>query len=184
MRQLKLNKKTGFKVTDIYQPIVIRDHRGILFYTTEPLLPKVKEFNLPEGVYFVDTGYFAPQMFPVSYGKIQLPFPERLLPRPDNFKVEFGHNPNKCTIFWKEGRILFDYQFKEKPLSEIMFILFHEEGHHLYKTEKYADGYAANKMLDFGFNPMQVGTAPMFSLSDRQLARKNYIVNKLEKYVR
>lgn len=183
MRQITLNKKTGFKVNDIYQPVVIRDHRGILFYTTEPLLPKVKEFNLPPGTYCVDNGYFSPMILPVSYGNIKLPFPERALPKPDNFKVEFGNNPNKCTIFWKEGRILFDSSFKEKPLYEVFFILFHEEGHSRYKTEDKADLYAAKKMLDYGFNPYQVGIAPLFSLSDRQMFRKNNIVDKLEKYV-
>lgn len=183
MRQINIKKKTGFRVTDPFQPIVIRDHRGIFFYSTEPMLPKVKQFNLPPGTYCVDTGYFSPMAFPVKYDRIRLPFPERILPKPEFFAVSFGNNPNKCTIFWNEKRILFDNQFREKPLYEVFSILFHEEGHHLYKTEKYADIYAANKMLEYGFNPYYTGIAPLASLSNKQIERKNYVVDKLERYV-
>lgn len=183
MRKLDLATKTGFAITDIYKPVVIRDHRGILFYTTEPLLPKVKQFNLPPGTYFVDSGYFTPLPNPVKYDKIVLPPSQRLLPKPTNFRVEFAPNPNKCTIYWNKNLIVFDKRFKEKPLYEIFFILFHEEGHHKYKTEKYADIYAINRMLEYGFNPLQSGSAPLFTLSDIQMHRKEFVTDNLIKYV-
>ena len=179
MRKLELNKKTGFVVNDPFKPIVIRDFRGILFYSTEPFLPRVKEFNLPSGVYFVDSGYFSPKNFPVKYKYIKLPVAERLLPKPSGFDVRFGNNPNKCTIFWDKGYILFDESFREKPLNQLYFILFHEFGHSIFKTEKYADLYAANCMLGKGFNPSQIGIAPIESLSDAAEERKENVVNKL-----
>lgn len=180
MRKLDLKQKTGFKVTDIYKPIVIRDFRGILFYTTEPLLPRVKEFNLPAGTYIVDSGYFVPMAKPVNYKMISLPPAERLFPKPTNFEIRFGRNPNKCTIFWKKGYILFDESFREKPLPQLFFILFHEFGHARYKTEKFADLYAANCMIKKGFNPpFQIAMAPIESLSDAAYERKNLVVSKL-----
>lgn len=179
MRKLDLTKKTGFKVTDIYKPIVIRDFRGILFYSTEPMLPKVKDFNMPAGTYFVDSGYFVPMPFPVQYHYIKLPIAQRLLKKPSNFDVRFGYNPNKCTIFWDENYILFDDSFREKPLNQLYFILFHEFGHAKYSTEKYADLYAANCMLSMGFNIYQIGSAPVESLSENADSRKIFLVDKL-----
>lgn len=181
MRKLEVSKKTGYKVNDIYSPIVIRDYRGIMFYTTEPLLPRVKEFNLPVGSYMVDSGYFSPMTFPVQYKLIRLPFPERFLPKPKDFVICFGDNPNKCTIFWDKGIIMFDNSFREKPLPQLYFILFHEFGHARYKTEKYADLYAVNSMLAKGFNPSQIGMAPIQSLSNYADYRKENVVNRLLK---
>jgi hypothetical protein len=182
MRKLNVDKKTGFVVNDIYKPIVIRDYRGILFYTTEPLLPKVKEFNLPPGTYFVDSGYFSPKTFPVYYPKIKMPFPQRFYKSPYDFKTSFGNNPNKATINWVNKTILFDNSLKECTIPELEFILWHEFGHAYYKDEKAADLYAANKMLDRGFNPSQVGIAPD-TLSDKQDARKMNVLKNLFKYV-
>jgi hypothetical protein len=179
MRQLVLKEKTGFKVTNPYEPVIIRDFRGILFYTTEPLLPKVKEFNLPPGTYFVQSGYIQQKSNPVDYKSLRLPPYERNMPVPSDFVVKFGTNPNKCTIFWDLGYILFDNHFKEKPLYEVAFILNHEMGHSKYKTEKYADLFAANEMLKKGYNPSQIGVAPIDSLSEMQYERKRFIVNNL-----
>lgn len=183
MRQLNVSKITGYKITDPYKPVVIRDFRGVLFYSTESLLPKVKEFNLPPGTYFVDSGYFVPMQFPVWYNLVKLPFPQRLLPAPKDFTVCFGYNPNKCTIFWDDKVILFDDSFREKPLPEIYFIKYHEFGHAKYKDEYLADLYAANSMLKNGFNIWQTGMAPIESLSDQESAmrRKSIIVNELLK---
>lgn len=184
MRKLELTKKTGFKVTDIYKPIIIRDFRGIMFYSTEPMIPRVKEFNLPAGTYMVDTGYFVPMNNPVKYPLVKLPVFERLFPKPKNFEIRFGNNPNKCSIFWDLGFILFDESFREKPLPQLYFILFHEFGHARYKTEKFADLYAVNCMLKKGYNPSQIGFAPIESLSDNAIERKKLVVSKLLKLQR
>lgn len=179
MRKLVVTEKTGYKVNDIYKPIVIRDYRGIMFYTTEPLLPKVKEFNLPTGTYFVDSGYFSPMPYPVEYELKKLPPPQRKFPKPYDYRVRFDYNPNKCTIFWDLGIILFDNRLKDCSLPELYFILYHEISHARYKEEKYADLMAVNYMLCKGFNPSQIGMAPITSLSSAQYERKKYIVEKL-----
>lgn len=179
MRNLHLSKKTGFDIVDPYTPVNIRDYRGILFYTTEPLLPRVEHFNLPAGDYIVDSGSFRQRIFPNDFKKSVLPFPQRFYPSTDNFNVRFANNPNKCTVSWANKEIVFDNAFREKPLPQIDFILFHEEGHERYKTEKYADLYAANRMIDKGYNDSQIGLAPVNTLSDAAYERKDYIVNRI-----
>lgn len=179
MRKLVLDKKTGYEITDPYKPVVIRDYRGMLFYTTEPLLPKVTKFNLPEGTYFIDSGFFRKMPAPVKYHLADLPMKERSFDKPYDFKLVFGTNPNKCSIFWDEKTILFDDSLKDYSLPELFFILYHEIGHSYYLTEKYADLFAANFMLIKGFNPSQITTAPITSLSSKQLVRKQNIIDKI-----
>lgn len=181
MRKLVVTKKTGFKVTIPNIPVIIRDFRGVIFYTTEPLLPSVKKFNLPKGVYFVDSGYFTPMERPRKYKILPLPPPQRNYPKPFKFKVLFGNNPNKCSIIWDLKTILFDRQFLEKPKFVLDFILFHEFGHALYLSEHLADRLSANYMFIRGYNPSQIGTAPFISLSERQIGRKKFMVNGLIK---
>lgn len=180
MRKLIITGKTGFKVKNPELPIIIRDERGLLFYTTEPLIPKVKEFNLPKGVYFVETGSFEKMLFPRAYKNIRLPHKERyFFPDPSNFDIKFANNPNKCSVNWKSKTITFDNAFKEMPLPYIDFILFHEFGHRYFSTEKYCDLYAAKCMLNIGYNPSQIGYGQIDSLSDKQTERKEFIINHL-----
>lgn len=179
MVELNLTEKTGFKVLDPYKPIVIRDARGILFYSTESILPDVKVFNLPGvGKLFVDSGSFVRSEI-VDYPFLELPEAERNFPDTKNFKIVFGDNPHKCTINFRTETIFFDNAFKSKPLPEIFFILFHEEGHQYYLTEKYVDLYASNCMLAKGFNPEQIRWAHKNSLSERQEHRKMYVHNRM-----
>ena len=179
MYSLIATRKTGYKITNPNIPVIIRDNRGILFYTTESMLPRITSFNLPPGQYMVDSGMFAPLNSPVTFGLLSLPANERLLKSPHNFRVVFGSNPNKCSILWGKDTILFDNSFKEKPLPQVQFILGHEFGHQFYKTEKYCDLYAANRMLRMGFNPSQIGLSPLESLSEGAYERKKMMVNKL-----
>lgn len=178
MRKLVVKIKTGFRVKDVNIPINIRDDRGILFYTTEYLLPHVTEFNLPPGTYFVDSGSFSTMATPRTWGTIKLPRRERFIyPNPKNFKIQWAKNPNKCTVDWIARTITFDNSFKEKPMPEIEFILNHEFGHRFYKTEAYCDLYAAHHMLKLGYNESQIGDASIDSLSDRSAPRKKYVIN-------
>lgn len=178
MIPLKLNKKTGFKNLSFIEPVIIRDFRGKLFYSTEGLR-KVDKFNLPSGNYTIDSGKIAKLKMPVKKILIKLPPPQRYLKPPLNFDVNFGNNPNKCTIFWNKHLILFDYALKEKTLPELYFILYHEFAHSLYKKEKLADLCAGNLMLRKGFNESQIGAAPITSLSSYQKIRKQNMVNKI-----
>lgn len=161
------------------RPVVIRDFRGVLFYTTEPMLPRITCFNLPAGTYYVDSGFFRPLADPCPVNLSTLPFPERLYPSTDDFKIVFRPNRNKCTVYWDQKLIVMDTQFLERPLSEVDFILFHEEGHSRYKTEKYADLYASNAMLKKGYNDSQIGVAHLESLSPAQYERKKFINRKI-----
>jgi hypothetical protein len=173
-----LDQKTGFRIRDVNCPVIVRDFRGVLFYTTEPLVPRVKEFNLPQGKYLID-GPVSRMEKPVKYNLLSLPNPERKMSDPFDFEVLFGSNPHKCTIDFKKGTIFFDNIFKEKPLPEVYFILYHEFAHQYFKTEKYTDALASNYMLIKGFNPSQIGRAHVNSLSSRQIERKEYNINKI-----
>lgn len=179
MRKFFVSKKTGFRNITPYNDIIIRDWRGVMFYTTEGITP-VNEFNLPEGNYLIQAGAFNPLEKPVDYKKIKLPPPERTsYPNPFKFKMVFGHNPNKCSIIWERKTILYDTKLLESPLYVLDFILFHEYSHRLYGTEKYADLSAANMMFLVGYNPSQIGYSPMDSLSESANSRKDFMVENL-----
>lgn len=189
-RYLTVSRKTGFRVTDPHVPINIRDYRGILFYSTESMVPDVLEFNLPAGKYLVDTGSFSPMEKPISFLRASLPVSERAFARtPYNFKMMFDDNPNKASIFWAQKIIIFDKRFLDAPLPQLFFIYFHELGHSRYgysrlydakEAEKYCDLWASNKMLEMGFNPSQILLAPKETLSNSQNYRKDFIQNTLE----
>lgn len=178
MRKLVLRKKTGFRNLDPYNPVTIRDFRGKLFYTTEPILP-VHKFNLPPGSYYVDTGRFRKMNNPVRYKLAKLPPRQRWLKPPYNYNVKFGNNPNKATIYWGKNLILYDKSLKEASLPELWFILFHEFAHGCFKDEHLADLMSTNLMKKRGFNPSQIGTAPITSLSNHQFPRKKFIVDQI-----
>ncbi|MFA7302011.1 MAG: hypothetical protein WC069_06895 [Candidatus Shapirobacteria bacterium] len=184
MQEITLNKKTGFRNLTPSKIVVINDFRGLPFYSTEEIGNPVKEFNLPEGKYYLVCGNIAKMVKPVKYRLAPLPIPQRNLKPPFDFNVIFSENPNKCSILWGKKVIVFDYSLKEKSLPELWFILFHEFSHARYSTEKYADLSASNLMKVKGFNPSQIGNAPITSLSSIQFERKNFIVDNLIKHGR
>lgn len=174
-----LRTVTGFRNLDPETPIIIYDYRNIRFYDSTHLYRPVKEFNLPAGTYRLWMGDVIPMDKPVKYKLLKLPRPERRRPFPGDFKVLFTDNPNKCTINWNTKTITFDNQFKTSPLNIVDFILFHEFGHSIYKTEKYCDMYAVNAMIKQGYNPSQIGIAPIMALSEGQFHRSENIVNHI-----
>ncbi len=200
MRSFTLNEKTGFQINEPNTPVNIRDERGILFYTTEPILPTYF-FNLPKGRYFVDSGNFTPLRSPVNFRLQKLPPAEKAFGiKPTHFKIEFAPNPDKCTIYWPEKLIVYDTSFEDKPQPQTQFIFEHECGHSMYgyqrpgsdreaylqnkipgvkyfynEAEGYCDMYASNEMLKKGYNPSQIMAAPRETLSDRQEMRKELV---------
>ena len=183
MRELILNKKTGFRVKDSGKPVIIRDETGQSFYNTEPILPRVIAFNLPKGKYWIEKGHFERLESPLNYPLFKLPQFERYgFPDAKKFKIVFGENPNKCSILWDKKIILFDNSLKyyTKPMFD--FIRFHEYAHRHYKTEKFCDLMAVNYMLFKGYNPSQIGETPVLSLSDNAYDRKVWLVNKILSY--
>jgi len=180
MKKIILETKKGF--TSIL-PFKIYDLKEILFYSSD-FVSKISQgkrlfFNLPVGIYLLD-GFIIELPKPVKYKEIILPAFERNKPK-KNYKIIFGSNPNKCTIFYDKGVILFDSTFLNRPLYERYNIYFHELGHHYYKTEKFADLFAAKKMLEKGFNPSQIGYGILDSLSNLQQERKNFTIKKILK---
>ena len=178
MQKIVLQRKTGFNNIG-NSPIVIRDMRHKIFYDTRPLRKHVTQFNLPEGSYYIESGKFVPRGTPVKYKLVRLPRPERNKKMPLDFAIIWGKNPSKCTIDWVSRTITFDHELKRLSLPELFFILYHEYGHALYSTEKYADLFSSNLMKKKGYNPSQIGAAPITSLSCRQIDRKRFLVDKL-----
>lgn len=183
MRKLVLQDKTGFKNIAPGTPIIIRDARGHLFYETLSFNKPVMQFNMPAGVYYIDSGSFSPMSVPVNYELITLPPKERHRKSPKNFRVLKGDNPNKCSVLWDKNLIVYDrglFDTSSKPI--IVFMFGHEVGHRFYRTERYCDLYSANYMLKKGFNPSQIANAPIISLSAAQVPRKRLLVAKMIKH--
>ena len=177
MKDLILEHKTGFSTT---LPFKIYDTKGNIFYDdtfcNTIAEGKTLKFNIPAGIYKYD-GYFIKLPEPVETMGIALPIPERFINKFKHYEIIFGNNPNKCTIYYKAGLILFDNAFKETPIFYRYGIYFHEMGHHFYKTEWKADMYATKKMLDYGFNPSQIALTGLLTLS------KNDSYNRKERMV-
>ena len=186
MRSLVIKNKIGF-LTRL--PFEIFDRYGNLFYSNEfteagKKLPAkgrgtCYRFNLPAGDYKYN-GVFYKLHKPLKYPLIKIPKPERKYPF-KRYKIVFKDNPNKCSIYYNVGLIIFDTQFKNAPVYQIYDIYYHELGHHFYRTEAFADTYASNKMLSIGFNPSQIGRASIETLSESQNYRKQIKVNTLKK---
>jgi len=183
MRDLILEYKTGFQTT---LPFTIFDTKGNIFYDDKFCNTiaegKVLKFNLPAGIYKYN-GNFIKLPEPVETMGIVLPIPERFINKFKHYEIVFGNNPNKCTIYYDAGIILFDNSFLNMPLYIKYGIYFHELGHHYYKTEWKADLYATKKMLEYGFNASQIGRVGLMTLSNRSEAfdRKRKTVKMLTK---
>jgi hypothetical protein len=180
MNRIKLFHKTGFKIRYPETEVIIRDENGLLFYSTECKTPNVKEFNIPIGEYWIDSGYVKSTFLPVNYPYIPLPKRERYnKPSPFGFKIVYGNNPFKCSILWLKKAILFDASLLDYTRPERDFILCHEYAHQMYRTEKYCDLKAANLMIEIGYNPIQIGMAQIDSLSNMNIDRKHFLVDML-----
>lgn len=183
MNKLSLQTKTGFRTKNHFE---IYDVNGNLFYSSD-FTNKIANgetlyFNLPLGDYTFN-GQLEKLQTPVKYRKIDLPYPERFIPRGD-YDIQFGDNPNKCTIYYDEELILFDNMFKSAPLYIIAGIYLHEMGHHYYESEELADLYMVKMMLKEGYNPSQIGYLPLMSLTHNDYTsqqRIKKIVNRILK---
>jgi hypothetical protein len=180
MKELIVKVKSGFSTA---LPFKIYDKSGWLFYadffTNKIANGERLKFNLPVGVYQYD-GFFEKLPLPVKQKEIKLPLPQRNFPKV-KYKIRFGENPNKCSIFYAKHEILFDNSFKNVPMYMRFHVYFHEMGHLLYKSEELADLYSAKKMLDLGFNVSQIGLANLEMLSDKQKERKQFMIDNLTK---
>lgn len=171
---------------DANKPVIIRDSRGLLFYSTEAMLPDVLRFNLPANFHlFVEAGNFRKRNTPVNFELFKLAKPERKKKEnPRNFRIVFNKNPSQVTVDWGMKTIFFDRSFLEKTIPEIYWALFHECGHRYWdkgeQQEENCDEYAVNCLLKLGFNPSQICHAVMSALKkDESITRKSNIVTKM-----
>ena len=184
MKRFRINKKKSFYTPD--KEIKIYDSRGIIFYDSNEVENFKGYFTLPRigignSTYLTNGNLAVINNF--SHYSVRLPNPEWSKNHDfSKFKVRFGRNPNKCTIFHKKKLIFFDNSFKRKPYYELAFILFHEMGHNYYITEQYADSYAVKEMLKRGYTPYQILIAAIDSLSKQPEAfeRKQNVLNVLK----
>jgi hypothetical protein len=179
MRSMILEQKTGFSST---LPFTIYEDDGTTIFYDSTFTDHIAKgeklnFNLPAFEYRYD-GSFIKLDSPVATKTINLPLPERNIPR-GKYDIIFGDNPSKCTILYDEKIILFDNSFKSEPLYIKYGIYFHELGHHWYKSEDKADTFAVWKMLNKGFNPSQIMRLALEGLSDKSDERRAKILSML-----
>ena len=173
-----LTKKTGF-TTDADAVAIFNDDFSP-FYVKTRTTGKLM-FNLPAGAYFCEQ-QLTRLPKPVEYKLPALPKPERKIILPENpIQIIFRPNPNKCSIFLNLGLIVADPSIDIKSRAEKMFIIYHELGHYLYKTEKYCDMYATQRMIEDGYNPSQAVFSVNGCLSDASKERKDNIFNYSKK---
>lgn len=177
-----VDQKSGFLTND--KNIVINDELGNIFYFKLNNEGKWIYFNLPEGEYTTNNNILkakAPREFKLK----QLPKPNRPKKLPENFRVVFTENPNKCSVDNVNHVIYFDNSFKDAPKFVMDYIKLHELGHYFYSgqgqlSEKNCDHFSFNEMIKLGYNPSQVIAGINYSLSDRKEAvkRKNNLYTK------
>jgi hypothetical protein len=176
--------KRGFEIVNKFRPVILLDRDGKPFYSTVELLKQnrfIKAFNVPPDIELkMATGDIV-QIKPIKYRLKSLPFRQRFeMPNPRKFNVEFGVNPNKCSVLWDLREIFWDENFFDSlTIPERFFILFHEYGHQYYVTEKYCDLYAYNEMLKYGFNETQAGMSQIKTLGDYNNDRKDFVISKI-----
>jgi hypothetical protein len=179
VRELIIKEKTGFQSILPFE--IFEENGTTLFYssdfTNNISKGNILKFNLPFGKYLYN-GSFQKLPKPVSFKDIDLPKAERNFDR-KKYKIVFKENPNKCSIIYDAGLIIFDNIFKSKPLYVKYAIYYHEIGHHKYKTEEFADLYSVKKMLQYGFNKSQICMAFLFSLSEKSISRVEKIIGLL-----
>jgi len=149
----EIDKKTGFSSKDL--PVIILDESNNLFYTSKELNNFKGRFNLPSGKYQTNNTLKKLEK-PLNYVIVLPKFERNFNTDVYKFRIMFGENINKCTIFHNRNTILFDNSFLNKSKCVLYTILEHEHGHKYYFTEWKADIFAFKKMLELGYNPSQI----------------------------
>ena len=174
----RVTKKTGFKA--ITKDIIIFCN-GLPFYVKRNFLNR--DFNLPKGKYELKKGDIVKLKRPLIYTLPKLAKRYNFVKSPKGFKVEFSHNPNKCTVDLNKKNIVFDKSFLNEPTFVLDFVQFHELGHFRYsgkglKSEIDCDNFAIYCMLVRGYNPSQIRYASRFTLGNSKASR----IRKKENY--
>lgn len=173
--QINLSKKTGFKTDAKAVAVYCSDFAP--FYYMESKNGKPIEFNLPPGNYICEQ-QLQVMPKPIEYKTPALPKAEREYKHPNKaIEIIFRPNPNKCSIFLELGLIVADNSIKTKTIPEQKFVIYHELGHYLYKSEHLCDLYAVKRMLEEGYNPSQCVFSVNGCLSHQSQSRKDNILN-------
>lgn len=128
--------------------------RAYYFRWTDGKTPRIK-FNVP------DPGTYAPNV-PIEVVKqtpIETPLKYPVLPpcernryKKSTFTVNENLKGTPAQIFTDRGEIVLSPQFFTYPPAVQKFLILHEEGHYLYKTEEYCDLFALVNFLRMGYN--------------------------------
>lgn len=175
----ELEKVTGFFCRAPF--VEVKDaNTGRTFYYFENLNEDRITFNLPAGEYTTQNDIFKLER-PLKYVCPPLKMRVLFLREPKDMKIEVGDNPNKCSVWLEEGRILLDHQFVKRELPFLVFILNHERGHYRYRSEEDCDTFAASEMLKIGYNPSQCYYANALCLSKGSEKRKEVLHDFLKR---
>lgn len=152
-----------------HTPLVeIYDKDKKLFYQHTP---KNQIFNLPEGVYY-SMNRVSLRGKPLRFKRHSIKPDRKPKFKPSQLRIELGNNPSKASIWVDDGRILLDRSFMENMnQAGREFTIQHEIGHLWHSTERGADLYATNKLLELGYNPSQIFVFMKTGLRD---TKKNF----------
>lgn len=167
---------TGFEALS---PVIIYDWKGVIFFASE----SPTFFNLPANFWGKIEGEVRELNEPVKYYIPDLPKFEKKTPL-KKLTIKYGENPNKCSVRFRDGVILFDNQFKDKELTR-NYIIGHEIGHFFYlgngdTSELNCDIFSAKMMLENGYNPSQIFITSNITLTG---ANKDFRVNGLRNFL-
>ena len=157
-----------------------------VFREGEPLPFYIREgkgrFNLPKGEYDIKCDEVKRLRKPVRMKLPRLAKRDRFdIPLPESITVEYVDNPNKMSIFLRDGEIFADPHFLDYPSYVRTFVFFHEIGHYFYYGEHNCDLFSARKMLERGYNQSQIRIAQNLTLSGRSQNRCNFLQKELKK---
>jgi hypothetical protein len=172
----RLNKKTGFSCNG---SVSVTLPNGDIFYQHKKKGPF--SFNLPAGTYFISGENIKvlqkPLEFKINAKRVQESTHE--LPKRGELQIKFADNPNKASIWVKQHKIVIDNSYRNAPQVIKDYLIAHEIGHYRYKTERFADEFAQQVLLDKGYNMTQIVQAAASTLFNGH-ERHNYCFENLK----
>lgn len=163
MRKLSLNQASGFKVKDGTKCIVESLSEGWKY------IPLGQRFNLPAGVYNINGDVREFELY--KYPRFDLGKADKVTDF-SAVKIAYINNPAKASIYVKTGQMFLDLDYWNRSLpKDKKFLMLHELGHYALNggTEKKANEWASNRMLDLGYNPTNI--TECYTRFDNKLSR-------------
>jgi hypothetical protein len=169
-------EKTGIKTT--HQGVTICDLFGLEVFTNVGSGAAV--VNCPAGTWDI-FGDFT-EVEPVNYRPNGCEYPKKQRNVTRKINTFFEPNKNKATINLKNGSIKIDLHFW-MPLNQAQkdFVLLHEYGHFYYDSEPDCDYFAAEKMLEMGYNPSTISVAKTCLESKERNEKINHFLEEFKR---